>query len=94
MNIIQLCLCQSLIIQSRCDLLRHLYRKYINIRSFPLLLASSKMTILKYINIGGDRMVRYGGFEAFLERQSCETGETVTLHWYALQWKYCKIYTG
>ena len=42
MNIIQLCLCQSLIIQSRCDLLRHLYRKYINIRSSLVLSLSSK----------------------------------------------------
>ena len=82
MNIIQLesmCSCQSLLIQSLCDLLRHLYRKYINIRSFPLVLSSSKMTIIKYINIGGDRMVRYGGFEAFLGRQSCKMGQTLTL---------------
>ena len=83
MNIIQLesmCSCQSLLIQSLCDLLSHLYRKYINIRSFPLVLSSSKMTIIKYINIRGDRMVRYGGFEAFLGRQSCKIlGQTLTL---------------
>ena len=41
--------------------------------------------MIKYINIGGDRMVRYGGFEAFLGRQSCKIlgGQTLTL---SLSW--------